>query len=288
MPRLARIVSLSVLFYLALHTTAAAQVLSGSEARGALRQTGRGGESAEEGEIETDRDSFTPSTKVVGRGRMVIESGYSFIDNRHVPETHSLPELIARYGISDLFELRLGHNYEVGGAGSPISGNVPNDLEDEPEIEEESRLLYGTKLWVSEQGNWMPESSIILQGYTPTSGEVTATSFSSTYVSGWTFGNDWVWDSGMRYSTSSFEGDHFNVWSPSTVLKVPFGEKWKAHAEYFGTLSEGRAEESSQHFFSPGIHYLVTRNLEIGVRVGWGLSEQSPDFFSNVGGGIRF
>ena len=33
--------------------------------------------------------------------------------------------------------------------------------------------------------------------------------------------------------------------------------------------------------FSPGVHYLITRDLEIGVRVGWGLNRQSPNFFSN-------
>ena len=54
------------------------------------------------------------------------------------------------------------------------------------------------------------------------------------------------------YSTGSFENDHFNVWSPSTVFKVPVGEKWNVHAEYFGVLTEGRAKEGSQHFFGPG------------------------------------
>src|SRR5215468_4347719 len=72
--------------------------------------------------IETDRDSFTPATTTVGRGRLVIESAYSFLDNRGVKETHSFPELLSRYGLTERLELRLGWNYEVGGAGSDISG----------------------------------------------------------------------------------------------------------------------------------------------------------------------
>jgi hypothetical protein len=242
----------------------------------------------EDDEIETDRDSFTPSTKVVGSKRLVVESSYSFIDNRIVPETHSLPELLARYGIGDNFEMRFGYNYEVGGAGSPASANAPGNLEVEPEIEEEAGLLYGTKVWLSKQANWIPESSIILQGDTPTGGKETATDFSFTYVFGWKLRNANVWDSAIRYSQSSSEGDHFNLWSPSTVLKVPIGERWKAHAEYFGIFSEGREKESTRHFFSPGVHYLFTSNFEVGVRVGWGLNDQSPNFFSNVGAGIRF
>ena len=245
-------------------------------------------EPEEHDEIETDRDSFTPAATLVGQRRLVLESAYSFIDNRRVPDTHSLPEVVARYGISEMIELRFGYNYEVGGAGSPVSGNIPDDLEDEPELEREARFLYGAKVWFSEQDDWLAQSSVILQGFTPTRGEAIDTQLSTTYVVGWTLPNDWVWDSGIRYSTGSLEEDRFNVWSPSTVVKVPLGEKWKAHAEYFGVFSEGRARESTQHFFSPGIHYLVTRNLEIGVRVGWGLNDQSPQFFSNLGGGVRF
>lgn len=245
-------------------------------------------ESPEEDEIATDRDSFTPSTNVVGRKRLVMESGYSLIDNRQVAETHSLPEILSRYGINDLLELRLGVNYEIGGASNPISGNVPGDFEEEPVIEEEARLLYGTKMLLTDQRNWIPESSIIIQGFTPTSGEATATTFSSSYIFGWKLRNGSIWDSGIRYSTNSVEEDHFNVWSPSTVLKIPVGERWKAHAEYFGVFSEGREHESTQHFFSPGIHYLISQDLEVGTRVGWGLNEQSPNFFTNIGIGIRF
>lgn len=38
----------------------------------------------------------------------------------------------------------------------------------------------------------------------------------------------------------------------------------------------------------PGVHYLVNHNLEVSVRVGWGLNDQSSLFFSKVGVGWRF
>ncbi|MFI4875334.1 MAG: transporter [Blastopirellula sp. JB062] len=250
------------------------------------------GDETEEGgeadEIVTDRDSFTPSTSVVGYGRTVVESAYTLVDNRDVAETHSFPELLARIGVSETVELRLGWNYEVGGAGNPVSGNVPDDIVDEAEIERESRLLYGAKVWLTEQCGWTPQSSVLLQGYTPTSGPANDSSFSAAYVGGWIWRNGWEWDSALRYGVDSSEEDHYGVWSPSTVIKAPVGERWKAHAEYFGAFTEGREAESVQHFFSPGIHYLVTPNLEVGVRVGWGLNRQSPNFFSNVGGGLRY
>jgi hypothetical protein len=244
-------------------------------------------ESAED-ELETDRDSFTPATGVVGRGRLIVESAYTYIDNRHVPETHSLPELIVRYGLNEMFELRIGHNYEVGGASNPVTGNTPDEAEKEGELESGARLLYGTKILLSQQDGWIPQSSAIVQGFTPTSGESNDSNFTSTYVLGWRLPNSCVWDSAMRYATSSSREDHFNTWSPSTVLKVPVGEAWNIHAEYFGVFTEGREKESTQHFFSPGVHTLLSPDLELGLRTGWGLNEQSPNFFSNVGIGYRF
>ena len=95
-------------------------------------------------------------------------------------------------------------------------------------------------------------------------------------------------DSAIRYSTSEFEEDRFNVWSPSTVVKIPVGRRWKAHAEYFGIFTDGREAETDQHFFSPGAHYLINSDLEIGLRVGWGLNDASANFFSNAGLGWRF
>ncbi|MGE0759635.1 MAG: transporter [Pirellulaceae bacterium] len=245
-------------------------------------------EPAERDEIETDRDSFTPATSTAGFGETIFEAAHSFIDNRQVPDTHSFPELLIRHGANDWLELRVGWNYEVGGAGSPVSGNVPSDFDDEPELERSSRLLYGMKLWFSRQENWLPQSAVILQGYSPTTGELTHSDFSASYVFGWTLPNRWTWNSAVRYSTGQFEEDDFNVWAPSTVLKIPVGERWKTHVEYFGVFTQGRQDESVQHFFSTGGHYLITSNLEIGCRVGWGLNHDAPDFFSNAGLGWRF
>lgn len=246
-------------------------------------------EGGEADEIETDRDSFTPATTVVGYHRTVVESAYSFVDNRGVPETHSFPEIVTRFGLTDNIELRVGWNYEVGGAANPISGNVSESPdEEEVGLERESKILYGAKFYLNEQDDWLPESSIIVQGFTPTSGLANDSNFSTTFVSGWVYENGWTWDSALRFSTGSLDEDHFNIWAPSTVLKIPVGERYKAHVEYFGIFTEGRESDSVQHFFSPGIHYLLTPDLEIGVRVGWGLNDQSPNFFTNFGGGVRF
>src|SRR5262245_32872840 len=153
----------------------------------------------EEDEIETDRDSFTPATTTAGYDRLIIESAWSFIDNRDVPETNSFPELIARYGVNDWLELRLGWNYEVGGASNTISGDAGESEEpSEVGLEEDSKILYGLKVGLTSQYDLRPQSAVILQASTPTSGEDTATQMFATYVAGWELSNRWKWDSAIR------------------------------------------------------------------------------------------
>lgn len=238
--------------------------------------------------IETDRDSFTPSTRTVELGSWVFESSYSFIDNRRTAETHSLPELLIRYGLVDWIELRVGGNYEVGGEGADVSGGGGVEHLEGSHLARETQVLYGVKLRLSEQQAWLPESSVIVQGHTPMSGPDPATAFTLGYVIGWELPEDWKLDSAIRYGADKEKDDRFETWSPSIVLRKTIAERWNIHAEYFGHFSQNRADNFAKHFISPGVHYLITPNIELGVRLGWGLNGDAARFFSNVGIGWRF
>ncbi|MDA1054831.1 MAG: transporter [Planctomycetota bacterium] len=241
-----------------------------------------------ENHLETDRDSFTPSTRTVESGWWIVESSYSFIDNRDAAETHSFPELLARFGLTERIELRLGGNYEAGGEGSDVSGGSGAEGFGEGKLVYESQLLYGLKARLSDQDGWRPESSLILQGHTPTSGPNPATAFTAGYVFGWEFPDEWKLDSAIRFGADSEDGDRFEAWAPSVVLRKALSERWAAHAEYFGSYSQNKEHNFVHHYFSPGMHYLITPNVEIGARVGWGLNDQTARFFSNAGLGWQF
>lgn len=98
-------------------------------------------------ELETDRDSFTFAPSTTGADTSILEASYSFIDNRIGPESHSVPEILLRRGIGEKIEARLGFNYEAGGPGT-VSGSEFGG--EDIETEEESRVLYGTKVETSE------------------------------------------------------------------------------------------------------------------------------------------
>lgn len=238
--------------------------------------------------LETDRDAFTPSTVTVNPGRFLIESSYSFIDNRRAADTNSFPELVVRYGLAERFELRLGWNYEVGGGGNVVSSIEGEEGLEGRGIERESRALYGFKWRINDQTGWIPESSFLAQGFTPTTGDATATEAALTYVWGWKLPRDWKLDAGIRYASSTDRDDDFAIWNPSVALRVPLDDRLGVHAEYFGGIPHGRVGGQAQHFFSPGLRYLITPDLEIGFRVGWGLNDASARFFSNAGIGWRF
>ncbi|MGC3968166.1 MAG: hypothetical protein QM775_12590 [Pirellulales bacterium] len=208
-------------------------------------------DASENDEIETDRDSFTLATTTAGRRRTIVESAYTFLDNRRVPDTNSVPELLLRHGVNDWFELRFGTNYEVGGAGNPVSANIPDDLEDEPDLEEEANVSYGIKLGLHEQNGLLPRAAITLQGATPTAGAATDTHFSTTYVAGWNLAGGATWDSAVRYGTGSLDDDHFNVWSPSTVLKLPIGERLEGPRGILRDLQPGPSPRVDAAFLQP-------------------------------------
>ncbi len=106
-------------------------------------------------------------------------------------------------------------------------------------------MLFGVKVALIEQRGFLPRSALIVQGVTPTSGPESDTDFQLGYVFGWTFFNDWVLDSSLRYIETTAEGDHFNQWAPSIVLKVPVAVRWNVHGEYFGIFTDGRAGNTS-------------------------------------------
>ncbi len=241
-----------------------------------------------ENPIETDRDSFTPSVRTVGRRATVIESAYSYIVNRRGYETHSFPEFLVRYGLFERFELRLSANFEAGGPSAGVSGSGTSDFPEGSALERESSISYGFKFALTRQDAWLPESALIVIGTTPTSGPETTTNITTTYVFGWEFFRAWKLDAAIRYRSASERDDRFDLWAPSVVLKIPIGPRWDVHAEYFGIFSNNRMADTSVSYFSPGVHYLITPNFEIGARVGWGLNDQAAAFFTNVGVGVRF
>lgn len=238
---------------------------------------------SEHRELDADRDAFTPTTHTVERGRALTETAYTYIDNRSGPATHSLPELLVRAGLSDRFELRFGVNYEAGSSGNVVTPIETGEGLREGVFSTEASLMYGCKALVTEQEGWLPRSVVIVEAFTPTAGEVWGTEPAATYAWGWELTEGHRFDAAIRYVYADSEEGTFDKWMPSVVLRWPLTERFEVHGEWFGTWTRGRDNETVRPFVGPAGHYVIMPGLEVGLRVGWGLTRDAANFYSDVG-----
>jgi hypothetical protein len=239
-------------------------------------------------ELDADRDAFTPSAYCVDPGRGLIEGSYVFIDNAVGLPTNNYPELLIRQAANEWWEWRFGVNYGVGSQGNVVTSVEVGEGTLDGSTLYESSILYGFKMATSHQDGWVPDSCFIMEASTPTYGDVFGTVPVATYVVGWEFWDDWRLDSSLRYAYSEGTTTWFSRWSPSVVLRVPVTERFEVHAEWFGSYTQGLVDDTQRPFFSPGTHLSITRNVEIGLRVGWGLTPEAAPFFSDAGIAIQY
>ncbi len=154
----------------------------------------------------------------------------------------------------------------------------------------EQQMLYGGKVALSFQKGLRPASAFFAQGHTPTTASQANTQVRLGYALGWELPNDWIFDAGFEFGTDSVDGDGYNIWAPSAVIKVPIGrnKRWFTHLEYFSVLSEGKREPFDNQFLDTGLHHLITDNIEVGGIVGLGLNPDAPPLLVSFGIGVRF
>jgi hypothetical protein len=242
--------------------------------------------------IETERHDFTQSTKTVGRGVIQLEGGYTYFYKdfeEEIEQTHTFPEGLLRIGVSDDIEFRLRWSY----AWQTI--DVDEDLESAQD------LIWSIKLGITEECGWIPESALEIRSSVPTGGSAFTlgrVEAGFDYIFGWELTEDWDLYGSFGYLGSGLgdislipeeQGDNFDVWSTSAALGVELTEKSTVYFEWFGLFSAGLGEEDfTVSIFNVGVDYYLSDNLVVDFRVGKGLTDDSDDFFSGIGGGYRF
>ncbi len=245
-------------------------------------------EEVSEGDLGTDRDAFTPSTKTIAPGTLLSEGSYVYIDNRSGLPTNNIPEYLLRIGATDWLEWRLGVNYSVNAQGSVVTSVEVGEGRFDGLTLYEANILYGLKADVSDQDGLLPESCVIMEAGTPTNGDLWGTVPVATAVAGWELPGEWRLDTSLRYSYAQWETGWFSRWAPTVILRVPVTARWELHAEWFETVTQGLPIDNVRPFFSPGTHYRLSENIEVGLRVGWGLNDVAAGFFSDTGIAWRY
>ena len=242
--------------------------------------------------IETERHDFTQSTKTVGCGVVQIEAGYSYFykdEDDEIESAHTTPEAMLRLGLSDDIEFRLRWTY----AWQFV--DVADNLDSAQD------LIWSVKLGMTDQCGWVPESALEIRSSVPTGGSAWTlgrVEAGFDYIYSWELREGWELSGSTGYLPSGLgdfsllpanpESDHFEVWSQSVALGIELSECSVLYNEWFGLFSHAREDNISISFFNVGLDYYVTNNFVIDIRVGVGLTKDSDDFFSGVGGGYRF
>jgi hypothetical protein len=237
--------------------------------------------------IVTDRPSFSDGTGIVPAWRLQLETGWTYTyrdDDSARTDRHNFPEVLARVGLIDnRWELRFltsGYNWadvDAGGAGGST------------DVDGWSDVAIGTKLRLTDQSGLLPSIAV--------SATVTIPSGSEEYSSRhWDpiFKFIWNYDLGSGFGlggnlNANFPsvrgGDHWEQFQGSIYLTYAPRSDLSFFLEYYAIteLTDGGPTGQS---IDLGGAYLLTNKVQLDARVGFGLNDDSDDFF--VGAGVSF
>ena len=221
------------------------------------------------GTIGTGRPSFGTGTTPVPVGHFQLESGYQYTEDGD-SKTHTFPQFLARYGVYDGIELR------VGWTGLIIPEGGDNGTTD---------LRFGAKLAVRKQDGFVPAMAF-QPSFTVPTGDASASDQIDPQVQfplAWSVGENVTVLANLLLGTSSVGHDTRPVYAQSLLVGYALTDRLNVFGEYFGVNTQDRAET---HNVDAGVLFLLNDNAQLDFVIGGGLNEQADDFF--VGAGYSF
>jgi hypothetical protein len=247
-------------------------------------------EEEQEEPLAADRPDFVEASSNVGRGRVQLEAGYTFIQDRSggaTTRTHSFPEVLVRIGLfADWLELRVGQNFGVETVSAAGTRRTDRGGED---------LYLGVGLALTEQKRWLPESRVVLQtrvpsGAEPFSGDEMLPGVNLLY--GWTVIEDRL-TLGMSTAFNRRRddvGDFYLEFAQAATTGITLTEKLGLYLEVFALMPAGATAPATwpETYFDGGFIFRVNNNLQFDIRAGVGISRSAADFFAGSGFAVRF
>jgi len=243
-------------------------------------------EPEEERRIDPDRPHFPEASTTVGKGRVVLESGYTFTE-KGSSFSHSYPEAVLRVGMfADWFEFRIGQNFlnkrqTVGDVR--MSANGAQDL------------YLGVKLALTEQRQYLPEIALIPQITVPTGSRAVS---ADRVLPGLNVDCGWEvikerFNIELLVATNRVRDDvdhsHVEVATGLTGIfnltrNLETFAEWDAFYSV-GATGQGRGR---RHYAVDGFVYFITKDVAVDIRAGVGLNAQANDFLAGTGFAVRY
>lgn len=241
------------------------------------------------GELITDRPDQTESTETVAPGFVQIELGSTYRredgDGARI-ESISVPETLARIGIAERFELRVGWDglifaqLEAPGLDLDDEGSGDASLGFKVELRGGAgggpaiALLAETSLPVGDDGFTSDE-------YDPSVRLSVAHDLSERLSLGWNVGAALATEDDGRGGETTLATAFYTL-----ALGISLSERTGAFIEVFGDLPIS-APGGPANSLDGGFTWLLRPNLQLDAAAGIGLSDAAEDFFAGLGVTVR-
>jgi hypothetical protein len=253
-----------------------------------------------DGPINTDRPTFTPAHTVVPLGRFQVESGFTYNATRAGAVHTSLydyPELAVRIGIAKRVEFR------TFWLGETDTWSDARRLGRRPTVGGFSDMEFGFK-WQLMTGDskrkWLPSTALITSAIAPTAGHSALSSQQpEPYINliyNWSLTEKLSLCCSTGYlgvrqeppDGSRGMADSFSRFHQSLVAFYAATKRTTLFYEWYVFTFTSAVDDRPLHFMDGGWIYLLTPNMQVDLRAGFGLSGRPDDFFSGAGFSFRF
>lgn len=230
--------------------------------------------------IDTDRPDFTDGTHTIERGRLQLETGYTYDQARgtNAGYTHSLPEALLRIGVFSRVELRVGDNYLVQRAGGPSPAFV-NGFDD---------LYVGTKVSLSDAHGMVPAVSFEVKTNIPTGSDAISAHRwlpGGAILFGWETAGPW--SAGVELFVSRTAEDHAQG-TGSLSVQYQVGASVQPYVELYTVQPVGPGTGvAGAHYINSGVLILLSNNAQVDARIGVGLNHDADGYFFGFGFAVR-
>lgn len=239
----------------------------------------------------SDRPHVSEATATVGKGRMQVETGYSFFLDRQAglgTVRHSWPEPLLRWGLfADWFELRLGTNY--------LSETQSSSLGGRSKLSGAEDMLVASKIAIVKQRGVLPDFTIFPQLRVPTGGRDWT---SDTTLPGVNFAYSWAVTPLIEIECNTVfnrkrldDGVSLYTEQLQTInLEYDLSERWLGFTEFlfFQPWASEPTVPATQYFHT-GVQYFFTPDLQFDIHSAVGLNRAADNLaFTGCGLCIRW
>jgi hypothetical protein len=225
----------------------------------------------------TSRPGLVEDSSTLGKDVLQLEGGYTF-SRSGATKTHSIGEVLLRYGLNKNVELRVaGDSYQVTRtAGVRISGF------------QDAAVGVKLKLRTGETKVLRPRVAVLLDSTIPTGAKV----FRNDYQPGVTASFGWDVDekTGLNAAVGYRRADggavRFNQVTGGVQLTHQSNDRYGFLGEVYDVNSPGFG--GSTKYAAGAVTYKLSKYVTLDLNGGYGLNGLDPDYFVGFGATKRF